>query len=299
MTKLPDGKTRLDLVREGLVSGGLKKQGRLIVNIDRLLEDPKNERKTFRNLDGLVASIKTVGLIEPITVTPEEAADASASSGQGSDREVRYRIITGHRRFRAAKLAGLTQVEVLIREPEDALTRRLKSIVSNVQREDVGPIEMAEALQSLIDEDDRIRNQEDLARLIGKDKTWVSGMLKILSLPTDLQEKVGLTQLSLGYDSMIRIARLDKEPEQRELIDALLTGATQKDIRQRIDEIKGHTKPQASSDRDPDSSAIAKPKRVFHTKFKATIIVQSTTTRLTGDQTIAALKEALEQADHA
>jgi len=117
MTKLPDGKTRLDLVREGLVSGGLKKQGRLIVNIDRLLEDPKNERKTFRNLDGLVASIKTVGLIEPITVTPEEAADASASSGQGSDREVRYRIITGHRRFRAAKLAGLTQVEVLIREP--------------------------------------------------------------------------------------------------------------------------------------------------------------------------------------
>lgn len=294
--KLPEGKTRLDLVREGLVAGGVKKQGRLIVSIDRLLEDPKNERKTFRNLDGLVASIRTVGLIEPITVTPEEGdrVEGTGAREETGEREAKYRIITGHRRYRAAKLAGLTQVEVLIREPEDALTRRLKSIVSNVQREDVGPIEMAEALQSLIDEDDRIKTQDDLARLIGKDKTWVSGMLKILALPTDLQRQVGSTQLSLGYDAMIRIARMGEEKEQRELVDALLTGATQKYIRQRIDQIKGHTKPKSSN--DTGEVSVAKPKRVFHTKFKATIIVQSTTTRLTGDQTLAALKEALEQA---
>jgi ParB/RepB/Spo0J family partition protein len=288
--KLPEGKTRLDLVREGLVSGGVKKQGRLIVSIDRLLEDPKNERKTFRNLDGLVASIKTVGLIEPITVTPEKG-----DRGEGTgEREAKYRIITGHRRYRAAKLAGLTQVEVLIREPDDALTRRLKSIVSNVQREDVGPIEMAEALQSLIDEDDRIKSQDDLARLIGKDKTWVSGMLKILALPTDLQRQVGSTQLTLGYDAMIRIARMGEEKEQRELVNALLNGATQKDIRQRIDQIKGHTKPKSSN--DADRVSIAKPKRVFHTKFKAIIIVQSTTSRLHTDDVIAALTEALAQA---
>jgi ParB family chromosome partitioning protein len=294
--KLPEGKTRLDLVREGLVAGGVKKQGRLIVSIDRLLEDPKNERKTFRNLEGLVASIKAVGLIEPITVTPEEG-DRGEGSGvrEGTgDREAKYRIITGHRRYRAAKLAGLTQVEVLIREPDDALTRRLKSIVSNVQREDVGPIEMAEALQSLIDEDDRIKSQDDLARLIGKDKTWVSGMLKILAIPTDLQRQVGSTQLTLGYDAMIRIARLGKESEQRELVDALLNGATQKDIRQRIDQIKGHTKPKSSNGRDGDS--ISKPKRVYHTKHKATVIVQGTTSRLGNDDVIAALTEALAQA---
>ena len=114
MTKLPEGKTRLDLVREGLVEGGLKKRGRLIVSLSKLLEDPHNERKTFRNMDGLTASIKAVGLIEPITVTP--------ISGD------RFQIITGHRRFRAAKEAGLKQVEVLIREPEDELKRRQKSI---------------------------------------------------------------------------------------------------------------------------------------------------------------------------
>jgi len=91
--KLPEGKTRLDLVREGLANIGLKKRGRLIVGIERLKEDLRNERRTFRNMEGLIASIKAVGLVEPITVTPE-AGDT-------------YRIVTGHRRFRAAKSAGL------------------------------------------------------------------------------------------------------------------------------------------------------------------------------------------------
>src|SRR5205085_2362282 len=121
--------------------------------------------------------------------------------------------ITGHRRFRAAKAAGLEQVEVLIREPEDELIRRQKSVVSNIQREDVGPVELAEVLQSLIDEHPKIKSQNDLARLIGKDKAWVSGMLRILTLPPKLQRKVGTSQLSVSYDSMIRIARLDQPKE--------------------------------------------------------------------------------------
>src|SRR5262249_51569211 len=155
----PEGKTRLDLVKEGLPTEGIKKRGRLIVNIERLREDPRNERRTFRNMEGLIASLKAVGLIEPITVSPLEGES--------------YQIITGHRRFRAAKAAGLSEVEVLIRAPEDELTRRQKSIVSNIQREDVGPVEMAEALQSLMDEDPRIQSQRDLAKMLGKDEFWV------------------------------------------------------------------------------------------------------------------------------
>jgi len=277
MTKLPEGKTRLDLVREGLVEGGLKKRGRLLVNIDRLLEDPQNERKTFRNLDGLIASIRTVGLIEPITVTPEEGSDT-------------YRIVTGHRRYRAAKAAGLSQVEILIREPEDALTRRVKSIVSNVQREDVGPIEMAEALQSLMDEDERIKTQDDLAKLIGKDETWVSGMLRILSIPVELQQKVGTSQLTVSYDAIMRIARVEQPVHQTELIGALVSGASNQDIRHRISEIKGTPK------RDAATAPNPKPKRVFHTTHKATVIVQAKTMRLSNSDTIEALKEALKQA---
>ena len=86
----------------------------------RLLDDPRNERKAFRNMEGLIASVKTVGVIEPITVMPE---------GDG------FRILTGHRRARAARAAGVKEVEILVRELEDELARRRKSTVSNVRRE--------------------------------------------------------------------------------------------------------------------------------------------------------------------
>jgi ParB family chromosome partitioning protein len=281
MTKLPEGKTRLDLVKEGLggMDAGIKKRGRLIVSIDRLMEDQRNERRTFRNMEGLIASVKAVGLIEPITVTAEEGEDS------------RFRIVTGHRRYRAAKAAGLTQVEVLIREPEDEMTRRVKSIISNVQREDVGPVEMAEALQSLMD-DRQVENQQKLAALIGKDKTWVSRMLRILDLPPNLKAKVALTQLSISYDAVAEIVRLDREADQARLIDSLVSGATQAQIREEIRQIKGQPS-KSSTSGGTNSSSTPKPKRVYHTKHHATVIIQSETTKLTSDQVIEALQEAL------
>lgn len=270
--KLPEGKSRLDLVREG-VDTGVGKRGRLVVNIAKVVEDAKNERKTFRNMDGLIASIKAVGVIEPITVTPEEGGV--------------YRIITGHRRYRAAKDAGLDQIEVLIRDPEDERARRIKSVVSNVQREDIGPVEMAEALQSLLDENDDIKTQDDLARVIGKDKTWVSGMLRILTLPPKLLRRVGLTQLTVPYDAMIRIARLTNEEHQKQLIDALFKGATQAEIRKQIDELKGKRQ---------TLSTTPKPKQVYNTPHEVSVIVQSKTETLAQDRVVAALEHALEQA---
>jgi ParB family chromosome partitioning protein len=282
MTQLPKGKTRLDLIREGLVEGGFKKRGRLVVSLDRLIEDPANERKTFHGMESLIASIKSVGLVEPITVTP-----------QGSEGE-NYQIVTGHRRYRAAKAAGLLQVEVLIREPEDEKMRRLKSIVSNVQREDVGPVEMAEALQSLLD-DNQVTSQRQLALAIGKDETWVSRMLRILSLPTRLKTKLASTQVSIGYDAAASVARLEKEADQTELIDALLAGASQDEIRDRIREKRGLPAKPMNVDSTADS-ASPKPKRVYYTKYKAVVIIQAETEKLSNDQVIDALQEALGRA---
>lgn len=271
----PKPPSRLALVKQGLETG-VGKRGRLVVGIAKIIEDPRNERKVYRNMEGLVASIQALGLIEPITVTPEEVGGT-------------YRIITGHRRYRAAKAAGLETIEVLIRDPEDERQRRLKSIVSNVQREDIGPIDMAEALQVLMDEEEQIATQEDLARLIGKDEPWVSGMLRLLTLPSQLQKKVGLTQLSVPYDAMIRIARLDDPQAQEELIDALLGGATQREIRDRINAKKGKPARQKSE-------PITKPKQVYYTSHQAAVIIQSQTETLSHDQVVQALEEALTQA---
>ena len=224
--RLPEGKSRLDLVKAGL-TGGLAKRGRLVVSLDRLLEDPQNERKTYRNMAGMIASVKASGVIEPITVSPE---------GDG------FRILTGHRRARAARAAGVKEVEIIVREPEDELARRRKSIVSNVQREDVGPVEMAEALQSVLAEDPTIKTQADLARAIGKPEEWVSGMLRLLTLPAEPQERVRTSQLSVSYDAMIRIARVKDRTEQAALLDAALKGTSAHEIRRRIREKREHGK---------------------------------------------------------
>lgn len=218
--KLPEGKSRLDLVKGGLF-GGLAKRGRLVVNLDRLLEDPRNERKTYRNMEGLIASVKAFGVIEPITVTAEGD---------------QFRILTGHRRARAARAAGIREVEVIVREAEDDLARRRKSLVSNVQREDIGPVELAEALQSLLTEDPDVGTQAELARVIGKPETWVSDMLRILTLPPDLQRKVRTSELAISYDAVSRIARVKDPVEQATLLDAALTGASAHEIRRRIRE---------------------------------------------------------------
>ena len=219
---LPEGKSRLDMVKSGLI-GGLTKRGRLVVSVDRLIEDPRNERKTLRNMEGLIQSVKAFGIIEPITATPE---------GDG------YRILTGHRRARAAKAAGLKEVEIIVRDADDEMVRRRKSIVSNVQREDVGAIEMAEALQSILTDDPTVKNQAGLARIIGKPETWVSDMLRVLTLPAEMQEKVRISELSIAYDTVGRIARVKDREEQAALLDAALQGVGAPEIRRRIRERK-------------------------------------------------------------
>src|SRR3954447_13087451 len=120
-------KSRLHLVREQAAQGQFYDdtihRTRLVVSTDRLIEDPKNERKTLSNIEEMVASVVAHGIIEPLTVIALE--------------DGRYQIITGHRRYPAAKIAVLKQVEILVRQPENDRRRRIKSLISNIQRESV------------------------------------------------------------------------------------------------------------------------------------------------------------------
>ncbi len=263
--KTEERKSRLETLKESPGESFSLGPKRLVVSLSRIMEDPQNERKVFRNMEGFIASIRAVGVVEPLTVTQEENG--------------LFRILTGHRRFRGAKEAGLENVEVIIRDPEDEKSRRYKSIVSNVQRESVGPVEMAGALQILLE--DYQTSQRELAGIIGKDETWVSRMLRILDMPEELKTKLATSQVSLPYDAVAEIARLVDAAIQDNLVSELLQGATVRDIRQRIKEIKGKISPKI------------KPKKVFNTSHNASVIVQSKISRLSKDQTISALEEAL------
>lgn len=221
--QLPEGKSRLDLVREGLAGLGLSKRGRLVVSLDRLREDPHNERRAFHHMDGLTDSVREHGIIEPITVTPDGD---------------HYRILTGHRRFRAALAAGLTEVEILIREPEDESQRRIKSLISNIQRENLSAIDLAEALQSILAEDATIGTNAELGRRIGKSRQWVGEMLGVLTLPPNLQQKVRSSEHPVAYDAIMKIAHLNDPVEQSALLDAALRGESASLIREKARTIR-------------------------------------------------------------
>ncbi len=218
--------TRLQLIREKGKGAkpSIPKRGAQLLDIGLLIEDPQNERKTFRNMEGLIETVKSMGVIEPLTVTAHESGS--------------YMIVTGHRRFRAAQAAGVQQLRVVITDPEEQQARRRKSIVSNVQREDVPPVELAEALQSLLDEDPSIKTQRDLAKFIGKRESWVSDMLRILTLPAKLQEELRTSEAPVPYDAVMRISRVDDGKLQQRLVKDVLDGRSNRDIREQIDRAK-------------------------------------------------------------
>ena len=130
----------------------------------------------------LADSIGTRGLLQPIIVSP---------LGRG-----RYRIVAGERRWRAAQRAGLHQIPALVRELDDAATYEI-ALVENIQRQDLNAIEEASAYRKLIE--DFGHSQEALAKLVGKSRSHVSNLMRLLDLPVEVQDLVGDGSLSMGH----------------------------------------------------------------------------------------------------
>ncbi len=166
--------------------GGAKssKNGVTELALDDLYPNPDQPRKAFDQnaLSELAASIKEHGVIMPIIVNKEP-------SGQ-------YMIIAGERRFRAAKMAGLKTVPTIIKEYTPRQIEEI-SLIENLQREDLNPIEAATAMKRLMDE--YRLTQEDLAERIGKSRPAITNTLRLLSLPAEIVELVRIGKLSSGH----------------------------------------------------------------------------------------------------
>ncbi len=152
--------------------------------IEALEPNPEQPRRRFERgaLEDLAASIRSVGIIQPIVVTAQ---------GPG-----RYQILAGERRWRAAQLAGLHEVPILLRDtPEEV--RFEVALIENLQRADLDPIEEAQAFQQLIDI--RGYTQEELAGRVGKDRSTIANALRLLGLPPKVQQLVSEGALSMGH----------------------------------------------------------------------------------------------------
>jgi ParB family chromosome partitioning protein len=171
--------------------------------LDALVANPNQPRKRFgpEALAELAASIRSSGVLEPIIVRP---------------RGDRYEIIVGERRWRAAQLAGLTRIPALIRETSDVEALEL-GLVENLLREDLNPLEEAQAYQRLLAEFGW--TQDDLATRIGRDRSSIANALRLLRLPEAIQEDLRAGRLTMGHArALLGLATAAAQLQLREVI---------------------------------------------------------------------------------
>lgn len=165
--------------------------------MDQIDINPDQPRRDFDEtaLNELAASIKIHDIIQPLTVT-------HLPNG-------RYRIIAGERRFRAAKIAGLKDVPVYVKEPKDSQMLEL-ALLENLQRENLNAMEIALSYKRLMEELDY--TQEQLAERMGKERSTVSNYIRLLKLPPDIQVAVRNGSISMGHArALVNVDVIDKQ----------------------------------------------------------------------------------------
>jgi ParB family chromosome partitioning protein len=158
------------------------------VDIEKILPNEKQPRKVFRDeaLKDLAVSIKEKGVLQPVLLS---------RVGDGT-----FRLIAGERRWRAAHLAGLRKIPALVKEVSSQDSMEM-ALIENIQREDLNPIETADALSRLLT--DFNLTQEALSQRVGKDRATVANYLRILKLPDEIKSLINSGSLSLGHAKAI------------------------------------------------------------------------------------------------
>lgn len=156
------------------------------IAIDRLHRGKYQPRRHFDEdaLAGLVESIRDKGVLQPLLLRrdPEQPGD--------------YEIIAGERRWRAAQLAGVHEVPAIIRDLTDREALEI-ALIENIQRQDLSPLEEAEGYRRLMEE--FAHTQEDLGKVVGKSRSHVANMMRLLALPDPIKEMVERGALSAGH----------------------------------------------------------------------------------------------------
>jgi ParB family chromosome partitioning protein len=156
----------------------------LELNIENIIPNEYQPRRIFNDsaLNDLVASIKEKGVIQPIIVR--------------KDSNNSYQLIAGERRWRASRMAGLASIPVIIKDVAPVEAFEL-ALIENIQREDLNPLETAEAFQRLIS--DFSLTHEDLSKKVGKDRATVTNYLRILKLTSDVKKWLADGSLTIGH----------------------------------------------------------------------------------------------------
>lgn len=190
------------------------------IEIEKIKPNPFQPRKEFDEykLRDLADSIKQYGILQPLVVTRREIEKAEGGLA------VEYELIAGERRLRASKIAGLTQVPVLIRigeeskEEEDRMKLEL-AIIENLQREDLNPVDRAKAFQRLAEEFGFKHVQ--IAQKVGKSREYVSNTLRLLMLPEEMLNALAERRINEGHSRPL-LMLTDRKEEQMTLYKEII-----------------------------------------------------------------------------
>lgn len=176
------------------------------IELSRIQPNPDQPRREFdeQSLEELAASIREIGIVQPISLRQQD---------NGS-----YQIIAGERRYRAAHLAGLTTIPAYIRTVEDEVVMEM-ALIENIQREDLNAIEIALSFKKLIDQYNL--TQEQLSERVGKKRTTVANYLRLLKLPAEVQ--IGLRDKLIDMGHARALLSVENASVQLELYKAIIT----------------------------------------------------------------------------
>ena len=163
----------------------------LHLDVESLEAGAFQPRRTFEEdaLIELVSSIREKGVLQPLLVRKHPQKDGM------------YEIVAGERRYRAAKIAGLKEVPVIVKDFDDRTTLEV-ALIENLQRENLNPLEEAEGYKRLLDEFQY--TQEELSKVVGKSRSFVANQMRLLDLPDTLKKMVEARQLTAGHAWLIK-----------------------------------------------------------------------------------------------
>lgn len=207
----------------------------LRIPVDMIEANPFQPRMSFDavSLEELSSSIKSLGLIQPITVR-------RVSPG-------RYQIISGERRYRACRMAGMTMIPAYVRDTDDTGMLEM-AIVENVQREDLDPVEEAMSYQRLMEECSL--TQEQMADRVGKKRATVANTLRLLKLPVKVQHDLKVGLISSGHAKAL--LGLDDPSTQESLCDQVITeGLSVRELEALVRKYRGGAVPKVAAPSAP------------------------------------------------
>jgi ParB family chromosome partitioning protein len=208
-----------------------------INSIDRSRFQPRNEFDP-EQLHELAESIKQRGVVQPLLVRPIRTTASEALALQTGSANVRYELIAGERRWRAAREAGLTAIPAIVREASDQEVLEI-ALIENLQREDLNPIEEARAYEQLAAHFSL--TQEQIAEKVGRSRAAVANAMRLLGLPSEVLSWIADGRLSVGHAKAI--LGLTIVEEQRLVAERVLRrNLTVRETEQLVEQLKGNAK---------------------------------------------------------